>query len=240
MLQSPPGMARKDRVPNPPKRPQAPQRRHTPTDPAVAARRRRNVLIALGGAALVAIAIALGAILLSSSDADAAQALEDAGCTQQTFPGQPGTHVQSLTATPKPKWNSSPPTSGPHYFTPAIWEFYSEPVPLIQSVHNLEHGGIVIHYGADVTQETLTQLRSWYDESPNGILVSPLAVAHPEEHDRAVRLDGRAERGRERISCQVHQLRRGCVLRFPRRASLQRSRAVPVRSAPARPMSRLD
>ena len=173
-------MARKDRVPNPPKRPQAPQRRHTPTDPAVAARRRRNILLAIGAAALVAGAIALGAILFSSSDADAASALKDAGCTLQTFPGQPGTHVDSLTATPKPKWNSNPPTSGPHYFEPAIWGFYSDPVPLIQSVHNLEHGGIVIHYGSDVSQETLTQLRAWYDDSPpNGLLVAPLASLTP-------------------------------------------------------------
>jgi Protein of unknown function (DUF3105) len=172
-------MARKDRVPNPPKRPQAPQRRHTPTDPAVAARRRRIILLAVGGAALVAAAIVLGAMLLSSSDANAAQALEDADCSHQTFPGQPGTHVESLTATPKPKWNSSPPTSGPHYSTPAIWGFYAEPVPLIQSVHNLEHGGIVVHYGSDVSQETIGQIRAWYDESPNGLLVSPLASLTP-------------------------------------------------------------
>ncbi len=172
-------MARKDRVPNPPKRPQAPQRRQTPTDPAVAARRRRTVLLAVGAAALVAAAIALGAVLLSNSSAESGQALEEAGCTLQSFPGQEGTHVQSLTAKPKPPWNSFPPTSGQHYFTPAIWGFYTEQVPLIQSVHNLEHGGVVIHYGSDVSQETLGELRAWYDESPNAMLVSPLPALRP-------------------------------------------------------------
>jgi Protein of unknown function (DUF3105) len=169
-------MARKDRVPNPPKKPQAPQRRQTPTDPAVAARRRRNLLFALGLAALVAAAIAAGAIFLSDSGEDERQALEDIGCTLQTFEGQEGTHVAPDA---KPKWNSSPPTSGPHDGTPAIWGFYREPVELIQSVHNLEHGGVIIHYGSEVSDQTLTALESWYLDDPNGILVAPLASLTP-------------------------------------------------------------
>ena len=53
-------------------------------------------------------------------------------------------------------------------------------MPLIQSVHNLEHGGIVIHYGSDVSQETLTRAQAWYDESPRTrMLVSPLASLTP-------------------------------------------------------------
>ena len=170
-------MARKDRVPNPPKRPQAPQRRHDTVAPEVAARRRRNLLLALAGAAAVAAVIALGAIFVSGSDGDAAAALADAGCTLETFAGQEGTHVESLEA--KPKWNSSPPTSGPHYGEPAIWGFYDEPVLLIQSVHNLEHGGVVIHLGSDVTDATIAQIREWYDEDPRGLLVAPLPSLRP-------------------------------------------------------------
>jgi len=170
-------MARKDRVPNPPKRPQAPQRRHDAVDPAVAARRRRNLLIAVAAAAIVAAVIGLGAVLASGSDGDARQALEDAGCSFQTFTAQEGRHVASLEA--KPKWNSSPPTSGPHFDSPAIWGFYTEPVALIQSVHNLEHGGVVVHYGRDVSQQTLDAIRSWYDDDPNGLIVSPLPSLRP-------------------------------------------------------------
>jgi len=169
-------MARKDRVPNPPKRPQGPQRRHTQTDHAVAARRRRNLLYAVGGAALLAGAIAVVAVLASGGAADERQVLEDAGCTLQTFPGQDGAHV-GLSA--KPKWNSDPPTSGPHYDPAAIWGEYDAPVPLIQSVHNLEHGGIVIHYGSEVPEATVAQIRGFYNEDPNGLLVASLPSLRP-------------------------------------------------------------
>lgn len=170
-------MARKDRVPNPPKRPQAPQRRHAQSDPAVAARRRRNLLYALGGAALLAGAIALVAVLSSRGGEDERQVLEDAGCTLQTFPGQEGSHLENLNA--KPKWNSSPPTSGPHHSRPAIWGEYDAPVLLIQSVHNLEHGGVVIHYGSEVPEATVSQIRDFYNEDPNGLIVAPLPSLRP-------------------------------------------------------------
>jgi len=170
-------MARKDRVPNPPKRSQGPQRRHGQTDPAVAARRRRNLLYALGGAALLAGAIAVVAVLASGGDAAETQVLEDAGCTLQTFPGLDGTHLENLNA--KPKWNSNPPTSGPHYPGPAIWGEYDAPVRLIQSVHNLEHGGIVIHYGSEVPEATVAQIRGFYNEDPNGLIVAPLPSLRP-------------------------------------------------------------
>jgi len=169
-------MARKDRVPNPPRRPQSPQRRQTQTDPAVAARRRRNLLLGLG-AALVAAALILGAIFLSSNSPDERQTLQDAGCTLQSFPDQDGTHLQNLNA--KPKWNSAPPTSGPHHPGPAIWGFYDSPVALIRSVHNLEHGGIVIHYGPSVSAETVAQIRELYDRDENGLLVAPLPTLTP-------------------------------------------------------------
>lgn len=172
-------MARKDRVPNPPKRPQAPRRRHTPTDPAVAARRRRTLLFAVGFGVLVAVAIAAGALLLSSSSVDERQALEDAGCTLESFPGQEGAHTANLND--KPKWNSDPPTSGRHYFDPAIWGIYDEPVALIQSVHNLEHGGVVVHYGSEVSDATVSEIESWYHEDPNGLLVSPLPSLRPRD-----------------------------------------------------------
>ena len=35
---------------------------------------------------------------------------------------------------------------------PAVWDFYDEAVPLVQTVHNLEHGGVVILYGPAVPE----------------------------------------------------------------------------------------
>lgn len=43
------------------------------------------------------------------------------------------------------KYNSSPPTSGPHAGE-ARWGEHSQEVPEVNQVHNLEHGGILIQY----------------------------------------------------------------------------------------------
>jgi hypothetical protein len=66
----------------------------------------------------------------------------------------------------------------PHYQEWAVWNFYDEPVPLTQSTHNLEHGGVIIHYGPDVPDAEVEALRTWYNDTddPNGIIVSPLAT----------------------------------------------------------------
>ena len=72
------------------------------------------------------------------------------------------------------KWNTDPPTSGPHYQTPAIWGAYTTPLYPAQVVHNLEHGGIFIQYGKDVPQATVDQLKAFYDEHLNGTLLAPL------------------------------------------------------------------
>ncbi len=172
-------MARKDRAPNPPRRPQAPQRRSTPTDPATRSRQRR-LLYLIAASGLAALAIVLAVVFLTGGDGDSGEraALEGAGCTLQSFPGQkndPG-HADVPTLATKPKWNSSPPTSGPHFGQTAVWGFYDEQVPLVQSTHNLEHGGIVIHYGPDVPEGEVEKLGTWYNETddPKGLIISPL------------------------------------------------------------------
>jgi Protein of unknown function (DUF3105) len=71
-------------------------------------------------------------------------------------------------------YNSFPPTSGPHYPQWTIWGLYRQPVLEIQTVHNLEHGGVVIQYGSKVPPETVAALRSFYQSSPNGMLLAPL------------------------------------------------------------------
>ena len=46
----------------------------------------------------------------------------------------------------------------------------------MQTTHNLEHGGVVIHYGPDVPEAEVDALRTWYNETddPNGLVISPL------------------------------------------------------------------
>jgi hypothetical protein len=45
------------------------------------------------------------------------------------------------------------------------------------STHNLEHGGIVIHYGPDVPRAEVEKLRQFYTDDPNAMLVVPLQSA---------------------------------------------------------------
>jgi Protein of unknown function (DUF3105) len=167
-------MARKDRAPTPPKRPQAPQRRTTPSSPADAAQRRRLLLI-VGAAVLVAAAIALGFVLLGGGDDgdDLASAMQDAGCRLQSVPAQAGDHTAELDATKDPKWNTNPPTSGPHYGVPAVYGEYDSPLKLAQVVHNLEHGAIYVLYGPDVPEATVAQLREFYADDRQGVLLAP-------------------------------------------------------------------
>jgi hypothetical protein len=44
-------------------------------------------------------------------------------------------------------------------------------------LHNLEHGGVVIHYGPKVPQAQVDALRDWYQnlDDPNGLVISPLS-----------------------------------------------------------------
>lgn len=168
-------MARKDRVPNPPKRPQAPQRRSTPSGP-VDAERRRRIIYATVGSAIVALAVVLGIVLLRGSGGGGAEsvpaALRSAGCTYREFPAQERGHTSVLTE--KIKWNSSPPTNGRHFEAPAVWGAYDEPLLLTQMVHNLEHGGVYVLYGPKVDPGTIEELRSFYGEDPTGMLLAPL------------------------------------------------------------------
>lgn len=56
-------------------------------------------------------------------------------------------------------YNSSPPTSGPHYEQWAKWGVYEEKLPDEQLVHNLEHGGIWISYQDKDNPELFEKLK---------------------------------------------------------------------------------
>ncbi len=106
------------------------------------------------------------------SGPDLTAAMEAAGCTYRTFPNEGRTHVSSLDA--KVDYKTFPPTSGQHYQIPAIWDIYDRPINQVQSVHNLEHGGVVIQYGSDVPQAQIDRIAEFYRDDPNGMLVAPL------------------------------------------------------------------
>ena len=99
--------------------------------------------------------------------------MKAAGCTVQNVTATSRKHVTSLSA--KVKYNTTPPSNGSHYFSPAIWDFYTEPAKPLQVVHNMEHGGVVIWWGDKVPSSTVERMRAFYNESPDGMVGTPLA-----------------------------------------------------------------
>jgi uncharacterized protein DUF3105 len=94
-----------------------------------------------------------------------------AGCTREEFPSQGRNHVQTL---PEGfEYNSFPATSGPHA-APVIWNAYTDPLPAVNLVHNLEHGGIVVQFGCDVAEDDLQAIVDWYVADPVGLVIAPL------------------------------------------------------------------
>jgi hypothetical protein len=85
-------------------------------------------------------------------------------------PGRLGKNPDGTTV----KYDSFPPTSGPHYPQWVLWGTYGKPLPEVAAVHNLEHGGVIVQYGSGVPAATVTALRRVVAGSPNGMLMAPL------------------------------------------------------------------
>lgn len=158
-------MAEKPRV-------KAPAQRSAPKAGSDGSSRRALYLVAAGGAALVVV-VAVVALVGFGGGKDTRGQLTAAGCTLESFPGVSRAHIGDPAARPK-AWNSFPPTSGPHYVTPAVYGFYDEPVELARVLHGLEHGGIYMLYGDKTPADTATRLREIYDRDPRGLVVAPL------------------------------------------------------------------
>jgi uncharacterized protein DUF3105 len=170
-----PLVAKKSRTPAPPRPVQSPRRRTTAPATGPAADRQRLMLYAIAVSGLVALGIVIAVILLTrgggANVAAAEKAVEAAGGTFKTYPEQSRRHV-SLNY--KFKYNSFPPTSGPHYFQWVLWGMYDQPVRQKQAIHNLEHGGMVIQYGSKVPLATVRKIGDFYRSDPNAMLVAPL------------------------------------------------------------------
>jgi hypothetical protein len=107
----------------------------------------------IGGVIAVLVVLVGAGLLLSSGGA--------AQVGQQIEPQVPpaGEHIANVTD-PHPTYTSNPPTSGHHFVTPAGAGVYTQPLPDEVTVHNLEHGFIIIHYRQDLDQATVNQLTS--------------------------------------------------------------------------------
>ena len=191
-------MAKKARTPAPPKRPvQAPKRR-TPQQPPPSDRRKLLLLFGFAAAGLVALAVVIAVIVLvggkkassvsASSTAKVASTMRAAGCTYRDTPGikadplhrnVPNVEMKVTFNGGKPvdangvHYWTYPPANGPHYGIPAVWNFYDSAVPVLQVVHNEEHGGVILWWGPKVPQSEVEQLRAFYQSSPVAMIGTP-------------------------------------------------------------------
>jgi hypothetical protein len=128
---------------------------------------------AAGGLLGILVVVALVGLGGGGPDEDKVRtALEAAGCALQVEEALPGEHSVEPGGT-SDDWNTTPPTTGPHYASSAIFGIYEEPLEQARVVHNLEHGGIFIQYGEDVPRETVEALADFYDRNKNGTIMAP-------------------------------------------------------------------
>jgi Protein of unknown function (DUF3105) len=156
----------------------APQKRATPSTGGTDRRR----LLLIGGAVVTLLVLAAGGFFLlgagssGTSADDVRAALEAADCTMEVKPAVPNTSDHSDFPDPdgtSKRWNTDPPTSGPHYGVTLIYDSYTEPPQIGRIVHNLEHGAVVILYGDDVSESTIAELQGFYDDHENGTILAP-------------------------------------------------------------------
>ena len=123
------------------------RRRQTPTQARAARRERRNrrtrlkrilALVAVGGVS----GLFLIALFVPQSLGGGERDLPDGPGVRQVDQGRAhipegGSHAP---------YNSSPPTSGWHYERWTSWGIKDQPLPPELYIHNMEHGGVILHY----------------------------------------------------------------------------------------------
>jgi hypothetical protein len=165
-------LAKKARTPPPPRRPvQAPKQRSAERTPVE--RRTLLYLVIFSAAGLVILGAVIAYVALGSGGGSggSTSAISSKDCAETSYPGLSPKHLSSPDQK-KAKYNSFPPSSGPHYQQPAPWGIYVEPIKQTILVHNLEHGGIVIQYG-NVGSDAVKKLTSFYQGDPYGLVVAP-------------------------------------------------------------------
>jgi hypothetical protein len=122
------------------------------------------------GALLIAGAAGVTGFVMTRDDGGGAAA--SGPCQIRKLASQGSNHVEKLPKEYKP--NAFPRTTGPHHAQTVIFGEYTESVPQLNLVHNLEHGGVAVQYGPGVSARTIQQLQEWYRTDPRGLILAPL------------------------------------------------------------------
>ena len=118
--------------------------------------------------------------------AQASAAQTSAGCdkvlTTTNYDDAPGddpevdhTHIgptsQFQTAPALSTYPTVPPASGPHDPVPLTGGIYDSPPSIFQSMHSMEHGGVVIWYSPDADAKVVADLKAFYGQQPSAVSV---------------------------------------------------------------------
>lgn len=128
------------------------------------AKKKRNRRLIFGGIGLVLVGILVYSLTRPEPEELAAT---------EVFADLGGGHLAA--GDPVPTYNSSPATSGPHAATPATCGIYTEELPDVVLVHNLEHGTIVVQYQPDLPESDLEELHGFARSLGTHVLVAPRA-----------------------------------------------------------------
>lgn len=132
-------------------------------------RKKSNLPLIIGGVvALLVIMIVAGMLLSGGGTAVGEQIPNQVGANGAI-------HIETPES-PHPAYNSNPPTSGWHVGSGiGPWGVTTQPIADEITVHNLEHGGVIIHYRQDLEQAKIDQLakltRTLQQQSPCVLLI---------------------------------------------------------------------
>jgi Protein of unknown function (DUF3105) len=130
--------------------------------------KKSNTPMLIGGGVLLLIILAAAGFSLTRNVGPASgQFIPDQG---------PSLHLPTPDDQPPVPYNSNPPTSGYHWGGGvAPWGVQTRPISDTITVHNIEHGGVIIHYRPDLDAATVSQLsdlaRDLQRQNPCVILV---------------------------------------------------------------------
>lgn len=161
--------------------------------------KRRKKLLTFGLAPAVLAAGTLFTVQRSLSSKNAlARAARAAGCGPvQEFADEGTRHLQ---ANQTYRYKTNPPTSGPHAVQPAPWGSQAKQTPDQTLVHNLEHGGVIVHYNG-LPNPQVDKLESAVDSYRDGVVSNP----NPKIDGQVVLTSWRKMRKCEKYSPEVVQ-----------------------------------
>lgn len=136
------------------------------------ARRNRNLITI---AVALVVTLLVGFLIINERKAEeekfSSVSAVEAGCGDvETFELLGADHVDEGTQI---EYNSTPPTSGPHYAQPSPTGFFTDPVEPERLVHNEEHGQIVFWYDSAAPQATIDSIEAYVEASPGALVATP-------------------------------------------------------------------